>query len=79
MRSSMTPEQLAALKTKSRHGNEIAALAQSANGHGVGRVDQQKADKALVDAVGKRKAAQLKEDALQRAGARPKGIRRWIG
>ncbi|KAB8192579.1 hypothetical protein FH608_024060 [Nonomuraea phyllanthi] len=75
----MTDAQLAALKAKADTANTLNALAQAANGHGVTRVQARKAEAALVEAVGTRKANQMKEDALVRSGARPKGVRRFFG
>lgn len=74
MASRMTPQQLAEAKAKSQTANTLQALATKANGHGVNRTDARKAQQALESAVGKRKAAQLQEGALQRAGAAPKGL-----
>ncbi|MEV4081556.1 hypothetical protein ACGFJC_12995 [Nonomuraea fuscirosea] len=79
MRSRMTDAQLAALRAKSDTGNTLNALAQAANGHGVTRVQAREAEAALIEAVGARKADRLKEDALVRSGARPKGVRRFFG
>ncbi|MGW4412622.1 hypothetical protein ACWEJ6_52140 [Nonomuraea sp. NPDC004702] len=79
MRSKMTPAQLDALKGSAINANALNQLATKANGLGVSRADRDKADQELTRTVGSRKAAQLKEDALQRAGARPKGLLRWIG
>lgn len=79
MRSRMTPEQLAAAKAKTDNANGLNAMATRANGHGVSRADKQKADAALIAAVGKRKAKQFKETALQRAGAPRRGLGRLFG
>ena len=79
MRSRMTPEQLAKVKGKAASGNELHQLASTANGFGVTRAAKEKADADLVKQVGKRKAERLKEDAAQRAGAAPKGLRKWLG
>lgn len=74
----MSPEQLA--KAKSSTGNTLRKLALHANGHGgVTRVEARKAEQELERAVGKRKAKQMRESALQAAGAPPKGLRRFFG
>ncbi|MEU0516666.1 hypothetical protein [Streptosporangium sp. NPDC006007] len=79
MASKMTPAQIAAMKAKAETANTLNTLATAAIGGGVTRAAKERADAELVRAVGKRKAASLKEDALQRAGARPKGLRRFFG
>ncbi|WP_326646034.1 hypothetical protein OG884_15395 [Streptosporangium sp. NBC_01755] len=79
MPSKMTPAQLAAAKGAAKHSSDLGGLATAANGLGVSRADKAKAAAALEQRVGKRQAARLKEEALQRAGAAPKGLRRWFG
>jgi hypothetical protein len=75
----MTPEQLAAYKAASAASTEASKLARAANGHGVTGAERRKAEETLVRTFGKRKAAQLKENELLRAGAAPKGLRKWFG
>lgn len=79
MRSRMTPEQLAKVKGGSERANALHDLATMANGHGVTAADRRKAQAALEAQVGGRKAKNLKEAALQRAGAKPKGLGRLFG
>lgn len=79
MRSRMTPEQLAELKEKSGAVNRLRGLAWQAIGGAGTRAEQSKALKELEQEVGRRKAAKFIEAAYQQAGARPKGLRRWIG
>jgi hypothetical protein len=74
----MTPDQLAAAKGKARTNNDLHRLAMAANGLGVTRVERERAQGELERAVGKRRTTQLKETALQRAGARPKGLGRFF-
>jgi hypothetical protein len=75
----MPPEKLARAKGQAQQAGEAGELARAANGHGVTAAERRKAEETLVRTFGKRKAAQLKENELLRAGARPKGIRRWFG
>ena len=77
--SKMTPEQLAKAKGNGQTANQLNDLATKANGSGETRATAQKAAKDLERQVGKRKAAKLQEDALRRAGARPKGVGRFFG
>lgn len=80
MRGKMTDQQLAAAKAAADNRNTVHKLATAANGHGVTRQEARQADAALVAATGsRRKADKAKEAALQRAGARPKGLGRWLG
>lgn len=79
MRSRMTDKQRAELLAASELANSLNEMAIAANGHGVTRIEREKAQKALQKAVGKKNAAKLQESALQRAGAAPKGWRRFIG
>lgn len=65
-RSRMTPEQLAAYKAGPQEANEIAKLAERANGHGVGRVDAAKAQAALVKKVGSAEAKRQQDHAIKR-------------
>lgn len=78
MPSRMTPGQLAATKGQFDTTNTFKAIAKKANGHGATRVEKVKADETLTRAVGKKKAAKLKEAELQRAGAKPKGLLRKL-
>lgn len=78
MPSRMTADQLAQAKDAAATSSDLGRLATAANGHGVTRADKAKAAAALEQQVGKRQAARLQEDALQRAGAAPKGLRRWF-
>ncbi|MEU7004469.1 hypothetical protein [Nonomuraea sp. NPDC046570] len=78
MRSRMTPGQAAALKAKSETANTLNDLAQAANGHGVTSVQRRRARADLENAVGAVRADKLQEDALRRAGARPKGLGRFF-
>ncbi|MBB4917427.1 hypothetical protein [Streptosporangium saharense] len=75
----MSPEQLAKAKKASSDATYFGQLAEAAEGLGVTRVQREKAAAELEKAVGRRKAAAYRESALQRAGAPPKGLRRWIG
>nr|WSG12974.1 hypothetical protein OIE66_30725 [Nonomuraea sp. NBC_01738] len=75
----MKPEQLAKLKAAADNTNTFNAMAETANGHGASREQARQADAALVAAVGPRKAKQLREDALVRHGAKPKGLSRFFG
>lgn len=79
MRSRMTDAQLAKLKGKAQTSNEINKLATAANGHGVTSVERRKAQAALEQQLGKKGAAKAQETALQRAGAKPKGLGRFFG
>ncbi len=79
MGSRMTPEQLAETRRAAQNANDESALAIAANGHGVRRTTAQAADAELVARYGRRKANQMKEQALVRAGARPKGLARFFG
>ena len=79
MPSRMSDQQRAAQQAKASTARGLRDLAVAANGHEVGRTDRDRAQAALIGAVGKRKAKQLQETELQRAGARPKGLRRWLG
>lgn len=80
MRSRMKPEQLAALRAAAENTNTLNALATKAVGGGnTTRAQQQKAQQDLKNAVGSKKAAKLQEQALQRAGAPAKGLRRLFG
>lgn len=79
MRSRMTPEQLAKVKDASARANRLTKLAEAAEGLGVTAAERRKAAAELEQEVGRRGAAAYRESALQRAGAAPKGIRRWIG
>lgn len=72
----MNPEQLA--RAKGSHANELRRLAIAANGLGVSRVDKEKAQAEMERTVGAGKAKRMKEDALQSAGARPKGVIGWL-
>ncbi|MFN2636946.1 MAG: hypothetical protein ABR585_07970 [Gemmatimonadaceae bacterium] len=78
MPSRMTPEQLAKAKGTTRSADDIRKLATAANGLGVSRRDRDAAAAQLEKQFGKRGAAQRKEEALQSAGARPKGLRRFF-
>ncbi|MFC3982488.1 hypothetical protein [Streptosporangium jomthongense] len=75
----MTPEQLAKLKKSSSDATYFSQLAEAAEGLGVTRVQRDKAAAELEKALGRRGAAAYRESALQRAGASPKGIRRFFG
>jgi hypothetical protein len=76
----MTPQQLAELRAKSANANHLNELATTAYpGSGAPKEKQRQAAAELEAAVGKKGAAKLTEAALQRAGARPKGVRRWFG
>jgi len=75
----MTQQQLAEARRAARNANEESALAIAANGLGVSRTTAQAADAELVARYGQRKAKQLKEQALVRAGARPRGLARFFG
>ncbi|GAA2860350.1 hypothetical protein [Nonomuraea rubra] len=75
----MPPEKLAKAKGQAQQAGEASKLARAANGHGVTGAERRKAEETLVRTFGKRKAAQLKENELLRAGARPKGLRKWFG
>lgn len=84
MRSRLTEQQRAKMKADAANAKYFKTLAQKANGHGPGnkgvtRVEKEKAEAELVLAKGKRKAAQLKEQALVEAGAEPKLRRRLLG
>lgn len=79
MRSKMTDAQLAKLKAKAATNNDVHELANAANGHGVTSAEKRKAQEALERQLGKRGAAKAQEQALQRAGARPKGLRGLFG
>lgn len=80
MPSRMTPQQLAQAKAKAANANELNKLAATAYaGSGATPAKQQEAQAVLVAAVGPRKAKKLTEQALQRAGARPKGLGRFFG
>jgi hypothetical protein len=81
----MTPEQLAAYKDRSARANELNRLATKAAGLGVTSAEAQRAQAALIEATkdakgrpNQRKVKQLQEDALVRAGAKPKGLSRWF-
>jgi hypothetical protein len=71
----MSPAQKAAAKAEVGAANDLTRLAIAANGHGVSRIDKDKANDALVRQVGRKKAAQVKEEALRRSGAGRKGLR----
>ena len=80
MPSRMTPEQLATLRAVAANTAVLNTLATQAVGGGnTTRVQQQQAKQALTKAVGAKKAARLQEEALQRAGAPAKGLRRLFG
>lgn len=80
MRSRMSAQKYADMKAAADNRNALHRLATTSYaGSGATPAEQQKAEKALVDAVGPRRAKKLKEQALQRAGARPKGLGRWFG
>lgn len=80
MPSRMSAQQLAEARAKASNANELNKLATKAYaGSGATPAEQKKAEAALVAAVGPRKAKQLTEQALQRAGARPKGLGRFFG
>jgi hypothetical protein len=64
--SRMTPEQLAAYKAAPQEANEIAKLAQKANGHGVTRAEREKAQAELVAKVGPREAKRQQDHAIKR-------------
>ncbi|MGW4791164.1 hypothetical protein ACWEPC_01950 [Nonomuraea sp. NPDC004297] len=79
MKSRMTAQQLADLKKSGETGGHLRNLARAANGHGpnstgVTRQEREKAQAELEKTVGRRRANQLKESALQAAGAKPKGV-----
>ncbi len=78
MRSKMTDGQLAELKGKIQRDNEVHALATAANGHGVTSVERRQAQAELEARLGKRGAVKAQEQALQRAGAKPKGLGRFF-
>ncbi|WP_214110669.1 hypothetical protein [Acrocarpospora catenulata] len=78
MRSRMTPEQLAALKGRAAKADELNDLALLATGMSSTRVEARRADAELERRVGRRRAARLKEDIKVQAGARSKGLRRWL-
>lgn len=79
MPSKMTPEQLAGAKASANVQNSVHQLATMANGHGVSRTEARKAEKTLVTVFGTKKTKKFKEQALQRAGAKPKGLGRLFG
>jgi hypothetical protein len=79
MPSKMTPKKLAEARAAADTANTLNVLATKANGLGVSRADRDKAAAALERAVGSRKAERLKETALQRAGARRRGLGRLLG
>lgn len=79
MRNKMTADQLAKLKSQSERANALRGLALTALGDNATSVEQRKAQSELEHAVGKRKANQLKEDELRRAGAKAKGLGRFFG
>lgn len=68
-RSTMSSELHAAYKDRSQSANALTALATMANGHGVGRSDQRKAQRALIDACDgdERAAERLKKQATKQA------------
>ncbi|GIH69423.1 hypothetical protein [Sphaerimonospora thailandensis] len=78
-RDRMTPEQRAAAKAKAQAANDLDRLARTALGDNATSVEQRKAQAALERQVGRRKAEQLKERELRRAGAKAKGLGRWFG
>jgi hypothetical protein len=63
----MPAKKLTAAKGGSSTANHLADLATKANGHGVTRVDKERAQAALEAAVGSRKAKRLKDDAIKSA------------
>ena len=79
MRSRMNDAQLAKLKGKTTTSNDVHELANAANGHGVTSVERRKAQAELESRLGAKGAAKAKEQALQRAGAKPKGLRGLFG
>lgn len=71
-----THAQIAArLKAKSTKAIALNELADRANGHQATRAQRAEAEAALVAEVGPWRTARLKESSLQRAGAKPKGLR----
>lgn len=68
----------AALRGKSTRAAEINRLADTANGHKATRSERETARSKLTTELGKRGAANAIESSLLRAGARPKGPRRWF-
>lgn len=79
MPSRMSDQQRAKQKAAAQTTANLRALAVAANGHSVTRTEKDKAARDLVSAVGKRKAKQLQEIEMQRAGAPAKGLRRLFG
>ena len=79
MPSRMSDEKRAKQKAQAQTAASLRSLAVAANGHEVSRADRDRAQTALVGAVGKRRAKALQETEMLRAGARPKGLRRWLG
>lgn len=74
MRSRMTPEQLAKAKGLASTNNDRNKLATRAAGLGVSRADRERAAAELEKQVGKKKAAQLREDAIRQAGGGRRGL-----
>ncbi len=68
----------AALRAKSARAAEISRLADTANGHQATRSEREAAAAKLTAELGRRGAAKAKESSLLRAGAKPKGPRRWF-
>lgn len=64
--SRMTAEELAQAKAGPQGANEIAKLAQKANGHGVTRAERDKARTALVQKVGPKEAKRQQDHAIKR-------------
>jgi hypothetical protein len=75
----MTDQEHAAARAAAQNADNLRQMAWRAVGGEGGRADQKKAQADLVKAVGEKKAKQWQEAAMQQAGARPKGIRRFIG
>lgn len=72
-----TPKQV--LADKATKQNRYVQLGTQAAGLGVTRGQRETARDELVSELGERGAKRAIEIALRQAGARPKGIRRFIG
>ncbi|MEU6725436.1 hypothetical protein ABZ917_17150 [Nonomuraea wenchangensis] len=78
--SRMPAKGAAQVKASAANANHLNRLAVTAYpGSGAPRAKQVQAAAELERAVGKKQAKKLTEQALQRVGARPKGLRRWLG
>lgn len=68
-----------ALMRHAKPASEGIVMAQQAVGSNPNKSERQKAQRELEKKYGARKAAKMIEDEMVKAGAAPKGVRRWIG